>query len=87
MSERISCDTFKALFADSCPLFVTFLEPQIQSAIDQSLQTSAHQGNALRTNKSMRGLHKLTDMLYQEEALPDFRSIACLQLEIDIGES
>ena len=42
--------------AASCPTFVAFLEPLIQSAIDRLLPTPAHQSKALQTIESVRGL-------------------------------
>ena len=44
--------SFTAIF---CPIFIAFLQPEIQSAIDQSLPTPTHQRKALGTNESVRG--------------------------------
>ena len=56
--EQISCVYFKprgSFSATFCPLFIAFLQPEIQSAIDSSLLTPAHQHKAPGTNGSVRG--------------------------------
>ena len=52
-------------------MFIAFLQPEIQSAIDQSLPTPTHQRKVLGTNESVRGFFQFLDMFYQE-ALPKF---------------
>ena len=57
MWERISCVYVRprgSFSANFCPMFIAFLQPEIQSAIDQSLPTPAHQRKALGTNESVR---------------------------------
>ena len=52
-------------------MFVAFLEPQTQLAIDQPLPTPAYQLKVLETDKSVRGL------CYQE-VLPTFWFLSCV---------
>ena len=40
---------------NSCPTFVAFLEPEIQSAIDSLLPPPAYQHKALGTNELLSG--------------------------------
>ena len=63
-------------------MFVGFLKPQIQSAIDRPLPTPTHKCKALGTNKSMKGFCKF---FIKRPCLKfDFytMSIACLQSEL-----
>ena len=86
MWERISCAIFwgprGSFSANFCP--ICFLQPEIQSAIDQSLPISAHQHKALGTNESMRSFCYFLDMFYQE-ALPKFWIVSCVDRLLAIG--
>ena len=53
--------------AASCPTFVAFLEPPIQSAIDRLLPTPAHRSKALQTIESVRGLCCVHNLLTVED--------------------
>ena len=93
MWERISCVYLRprgSFSANSCPIFIAFLQPEIQLAIDRSLPTPAHQRKALGTNESVRGFAN-SWICFTKKPCLNFGfypvSIACLQAEIDTGES
>ena len=52
--------------ADFCPMFIAFLQPEMQLAINRSLPTPPHQHKVLGTNESVRGFCKFLDMFNQE---------------------
>ena len=58
MWERISCVYFRSrgsLSANFCPTFITFLQSEIQSAIDRLLPSpTLHQRKAPGTNESVK---------------------------------
>ena len=66
-------------------MFVGFLEPQIQLAIDRLLPTPTHQCKALGTNKSVKGFCKFLDILYQK-ALPKVWFLSHFNNLLTIGD-
>ena len=66
-----------SFFANFCPMFVAFLEPQIQLAIDQSLPTPTYLTNLWKVFAN--------SWMFYQEALPRVWFLSCVDGLLTIG--
>ena len=84
--ERISCVYFRprgSFSANFCPMFIAFLQPGVQSAIDRSLPTPPT--NVKRWNQRICERFLLNHIFYLE-ALPKFQFLSCVDSLLTIGD-
>ena len=66
-------------------MFIAFVQPELQSTIDWSLPTSAHQRKAPGTNGSVSIFFLLIPDMFYQEALPKFQHKSRVNSLLTIG--